>query len=115
MHERSLARNILREIDVLRQEYPQRRVTAVELEVGLMSGVETVLLASALDDEQNPTQPKMDFKIQSVPLLAHCDQCSKSFEIESFVFACTNCGSQQIEITQGESVRILTITLDEPI
>lgn len=112
MHERSVAKGILCEIKELEREYPQNRIIAVELEVGLLSGVDASLLASALEDEQGNVQPKMDFQIQSVPLMATCEHCDKSFKIESFKFVCKNCGSQQIEITQGESVRILTITVE---
>jgi len=114
MHERSVAKNILREMEELGQEYPQGRIAAVEIEVGLMSGVDASLLASALEIEQDRMQPRIDFQIHTVSLLAHCGPCGKTSQIESFVFSCIHCGSQQIDITQGESVRILTITLDDP-
>lgn len=113
MHERSLARHILKQIHEMSVDYPHQRVKQVELEVGAMAGVESSLLASALSEEQGDEHAEIHFLIQTVGLQAFCPNCQKSFEIDNFSFICPVCGTPDIEMTQGESVRIMTLTLED--
>lgn len=113
MHERSLARSILRQIEELGSQYSKQRITSVELEVGLMSGVDAELLGNALQDEQTNEVHSVAFVLQVVPLQANCSACQSSFEMEDFSFVCVKCGANDLEITHGDSVQIMTVTLEE--
>lgn len=115
MHERSLARSVIRQIEEMGKEYPAQRITNVELEVGLMSGVDAHLLGNALHEEQPNGTPLVAFGIQVVPLQAYCSVCQSSFEMEGFSFVCVKCGTADLEITHGDSVQILTVTLEEAV
>jgi hydrogenase nickel incorporation protein HypA/HybF len=113
MHERSLARSILRQIEELGNDYPKQRITSVELEVGLMSGVEADLLGNALHEEQTNEKHSVAFVLQVVPLQAKCSACQSCFEMEGFSFVCVQCGADELDITHGDSVQIMTVTLEE--
>lgn len=113
MHELSLARSILRQVDELCVEYSEQHISAVELEVGLMSGVDPDLLAASLEQEQVTSQKPRDFVINVVPVTAHCSICQKDFQINSYAFICILCGSTRVDVTGGDCVRIMSITVED--
>lgn len=113
MHERSLARSILRQLADMAEEYPRQRIVSVALEVGMMSGVEAELLASALKEEQTNLDAMIEYRIQMVPLQGECRVCQASFDLDGFAFICSKCGASEIEVTRGDSVQILSVTLEE--
>lgn len=113
MHELSLARSILRQVEELRDEYVDQHLSAVELEVGLMSGVDPDILAVSLEDEQVDRDKPVEFVINVVPVLAHCSNCQKDFQVEHYAFSCVLCGSTEIEVTGGDCVRIMSITVED--
>lgn len=113
MHELSLARSILRQVEDLRDEYCDQHISAVELEVGSMSGVDPDILAVSLADEQVERDKPVEFVINVVPVLAHCSSCQKDFQVERYAFSCVSCGSTEVEVTGGDCVRIMSITLED--
>jgi Zn finger protein HypA/HybF involved in hydrogenase expression len=94
-------------------EYPSQRIVSVALEVGMMSGVEAELLASALKEEQQNHDSTIEYRIDMVPLQAECRVCLESFDLDGFSFICSKCGTSEIEVTRGDSVQILSVTLEE--
>lgn len=113
MHELSLARSILRQVEELRDEYFDQRISGVELEVGLMSGVDPDILAVSLENEQVDSDKAVEFVINVVPVLAHCSSCQQDFQVERYAFSCVLCGSTEIEVTGGDCVRIMSITAED--
>lgn len=113
MHELSLARSILRQVDELCNEYSDQLISAVELEVGLMSGVDADLLATSLEQEQMDRKQPWVFVINLVPVTAHCLNCQKEFQIDSYAFICVFCGSTRVDVSGGDCVRIMSVTLED--
>lgn len=113
MHELSLARSILRQVAELSDEYLDQHISAVELEVGLMSGVDADLLAISLEEEQVDRNKPWEFVIDVVPVTAYCSSCQSEFQIDSHAFICVRCGSTEVEVTGGDSVRIMSITVED--
>jgi hydrogenase nickel incorporation protein HypA/HybF len=111
MHERSLAKKILQQVEELLQEYPGQRIVSVELEVGPMSGVEPDLLLSALAEPVVSKLEGVSFSITEVPLRAACEQCHTEFAVNDYLFRCSHCSSADVIITQGDSVRILNAVM----
>lgn len=118
MHEMSLVRSLLRQVEQLRRQHGGLAVQRIEVEIGPLSGVEPLLVSEAFDTlavEENISGTQL--VIQEVPLTGHCVDCRAEFEILEFDFHCALCKSPSIRITGGDEFRLLNFTLqtDQPI
>lgn len=114
MHERSLVRALLRQVEKLATEYPASRVVQVRVRVGEFSGVEPELLATAYDDLVTSTPVRgAKLTMERVPLQAKCDNCGHLFRIEQFEFHCTGCGSCQVSVQGGEELLLESVVMEE--
>jgi hydrogenase nickel incorporation protein HypA/HybF len=114
MHERSLVRALLRQVQAVASEHADSRVTTVRVQIGEFSGVEPELLAGAYDDLVGQTPlagAKLD--VQRVPLEAVCQQCGKRFHVDDYCFACKTCGSLKLTITGGEELLLESVVMEE--
>jgi hydrogenase nickel incorporation protein HypA/HybF len=114
MHERSLVKALLRQVEHVAGEYPGSRVVAIRLRIGEFSGVEMELLASAYEDLVTETPFRgATLNLEQLPLEAVCDQCGSRFRIERFTFQCNGCGSLQLSIHGGEEMLLDSVTMEE--
>ncbi|MCC7474240.1 MAG: hydrogenase maturation nickel metallochaperone HypA [Pirellulales bacterium] len=114
MHERSLIRSLLRQVEKIAAEHPASRVVAVRVRVGEFSGVEPELLELAYKDlvEETPIRGAA-LQMERVPLEAECRQCGHHFRIEHYNFQCTRCGSLWLRLQNGEELVIDSVTFEE--
>lgn len=114
MHERSLVRALLRQVQALAEEHSRGRVLSIRVQIGELSGVEPELLSSAYDDlVQRTTIRGAELEIERVPLEAECDQCGELFAIKHYQFQCPHCGSLQLTIRGGEELLLESISMEE--
>lgn len=114
MHERSLVRSLLRQVQTLAAEHPADRVAAIRVRIGEFSGVEPELLQTAYEEMAVATSLcGAEFVVQRVPLEATCDQCGKSFAVENYRFQCPGCGSLRLTICGGEELLLESISMEE--
>ena len=114
MHERSLVRALLRQVEVLAAEHPATRVIGIRVRIGEFSGVEAELLQSAYDDLiEYSALSGAELSVEQVPLEAVCEQCGQRFHIDNYQFECTKCGSVKLEISGGEELLLDSIQLEE--
>jgi hydrogenase nickel incorporation protein HypA/HybF len=114
MHERSLVRSLLRQVQALAAEHPADRVDAIRVRIGEFSGVEPELLESAYEEMAAPTSLcGAELVVQCVPLEVTCDQCGKSFAVEDYRFQCPDCGSLRLTICGGEELLLESISMEE--
>jgi hydrogenase nickel incorporation protein HypA/HybF len=112
MHEYSLMRGLLSQVDELRSRHQADRVVSIRLIVGEFSGVEADLLQSAFDDlSQGTPMADADLDIQRTGLSGRCADCESVFAIEKFRFICPQCDSAAVSIHQGEELFLDTVTL----
>ena len=114
MHERSLVKALLRQVEDVAAKRPAGRVAKIRVRVGEFSGVEPELLASAYEDIVAGT-PFRDAVLdwERVPREGCCDQCNHRFRIERFEFQCDLCGSRKITVLGGEELQLDSITMVE--
>ncbi len=112
MHEMSLVRSLLQQVEQLRRQHGGLAVEQIEVEIGPLSGVEPLLVGEAFDTltvEQSLTGVQL--VIQEVPLTVHCLKCCLDFEMTELDFHCANCNSSAIRIIGGDEFRLLNVTL----
>lgn len=115
MHEMSLVRALLVQVDELCTSHGGEAVREVRLEVGPLSGVEPELLSIAFDRLRGDTASTATAQLflDEVPLEARCVTCSQVFQPQAFRFHCPTCGGFETEITRGDGVLLESVLLDD--
>lgn len=114
MHERSLVKALLRQVEVLAAEYPESRIRSIRVRIGEFAGVEPELFASAFQDiVMHSPFGSVDLDLMRVPLTGDCDQCGNHFGIEGFRFRCDRCGSMKVTLRGGEEMLLESVTMEE--
>jgi hydrogenase nickel incorporation protein HypA/HybF len=115
MHETSLVRSLLRQVEQIAAQHGGACVTRVEVEIGPLSGVEPLLVRSAFDRLVDRSRwPSAELAIEEVSLQAFCPSCGAEFMIEDFSFRCPRCASRSVRITRGDEFRLLNVTIETP-
>jgi hydrogenase nickel incorporation protein HypA/HybF len=113
MHEYSLARTLLKQVDEVRRDQRAGRVLAVKVRIGEFAGVEPELLASAFGNLSAGTAlGGARLEMECVSLAIRCESCGRESKVSHFCFACPNCGSRGVQITCGEELCLESVTLE---
>jgi hydrogenase nickel incorporation protein HypA/HybF len=116
MHERSLVRALLRQVQQVADENSGGQVRSIRVRIGEFSGVEPELLASAYSDLIQDTRLcNATLDLEQVALVGVCDQCGNQFRIERFSFQCDRCGSLQITLRGGEELLLESVMIEETV
>jgi hydrogenase nickel incorporation protein HypA/HybF len=110
VHERSLARAILREVVAVRERRSLGTIRRVAVELGEFSGVEAAMLKSAFEEIGiEELEAPLALDIQHAPLESRCEHCQRVFRVRGFRFQCPDCGSTDVVITRGEELKLLSV------
>ena len=111
MHERSLVRALLKQVERIRRQHDAARVSEVRVEVGPLAGVEPLLLATAFEQLTGSGSLRdARLVIDEVTLLGECRSCSHVFELNDFVFRCPRCG-HNVRVTRGDEFQLVSVSL----
>jgi hydrogenase nickel incorporation protein HypA/HybF len=116
MHEVSLVKALLKQVDKILDEHAAPKAAGIEVEIGPLSGVEIELVQSAFD--QLATTPTFDgarLSIQESPLVIECLVCGCESKLNQFVFRCTECDSGRVRVVRGDEFRLLSVTVEETV
>ncbi len=106
MHEVAIINNL---VETLEEEYTSRMkdIVSVEIEAGLLSNVQPVLIQNAYEALQMDRMELEDIElvVKQLPIIAHCSMCNKDFPVVRHRFVC-DCGEPSREIIQGNELRI---------
>ena len=112
MHEESLMRSLLRQVDELAQQHHAIAVEEIEVEVGPLSGVEPLLLQDAFERLKGDFQwPLAELTVQQVGLDVLCKSCQSESQLQNFHFMCRECGSTSLQILRGDAFRLLNVRM----
>lgn len=111
MHEYSLMRGLLSQVETLRRQHAADQVVSIRLVIGEFSGIEAELLQSAFEDlAQGTASAEAKLELVRTQLSARCSNCNRIFNVENFRFVCPHCKSQNVVIEQGEELLLDTVT-----
>jgi hydrogenase nickel incorporation protein HypA/HybF len=116
MHERSLVKALLRQVENLAAAHPGSHIVSIHVHIGEFSGVEPELFATAYDElvTQTPLRGAA-LNLERVALEAVCDQCGSRFRIERFKFQCGKCGSLRLAIHGGEELLLDSVKMEDTV
>jgi hydrogenase nickel incorporation protein HypA/HybF len=112
MHELSVAREIL---GIVHQYIPNPKpdtVKSVKVSVGRLSNVLKDSLTFCFEAITSDTPLKGTMlEIIELPVKIQCSSCNEISEIDEPVFACPNCGDNQIIVISGTELKVDEIEL----
>ncbi len=113
MHEMSLCESVLHILQENAKSQGFERVKTVWLEIGALSGVEVEAMRFSFDVVcKNSLAHDAKLEIVNLPALAWCMMCAKTIEIQQRFDPCPDCGSHQLQISQGEEMRIKELEVE---
>jgi hydrogenase nickel incorporation protein HypA/HybF len=113
MHESSLVRSLLQQVEALTAAHRGRRVSSIRVQLGPLSGVESVLMSEAFQRlAPNSIAAEAELLLESVPLVGVCGTCQRDFASDELIFRCPHCGKQTVRIESGDGVILESITLE---
>jgi hydrogenase nickel incorporation protein HypA/HybF len=115
MHEISLVRTIFRTLEDNFSPEELERVTAIDLKVGPLANVESVLLQNAFGAvvEQDEIRFKnVILRVNMVPILVQCPDCQQITEVHNYRFVCA-CGKPCGNVVQGNELLIERVEMSD--
>ena len=112
MHERSLVRSLLTQVEELRTQHNAVSIDRVTVEIGPLSGVEALLVDEAfqqLAPLRFGNTPQLLINI--VPLQVRCLSCGLESTLQDLKIQCTDCGSVRVHITHGDEFRLIDVDM----
>jgi len=113
MHELSVALSLV-ELAQEEAERLGRRVRAVHVRVGALSGVasEALLTAYEIACADTPLEGSR-LVIEQVPVVVFCPQCQAERPLDSIQwFCCSHCGSLAPEVRRGKELELLAMEVE---
>ena len=113
MHELSVALGIVKIAEDETRKANAKVVTAIELQIGTMAGIELASLDFAWPVAVKDTVLEHANKdIDLVPAKARCLECQTEFNLEHIFDACPKCNSYFKDIYQGKELRVKALEVE---
>ena len=113
MHEFSLVKALLEQVQGIRQARGMDRVVSIDVSVGEMAGVETELFREAYDLLVPAIDSwKAKLTVTELPLEARCRVCGGTFRVARLRFICPACGAADVAVVQGDAVILQRVTFE---
>jgi hydrogenase nickel incorporation protein HypA/HybF len=113
MHEMSIAQNIVEIVTEILSKETALQLKEVVVEVGELVAVvpDSLQFCYTVMTEQTQFQGSR-LTINVIPLKGKCKICKNTFIIKNVNFLCPTCQSDQLEIIQGQELKISHLEVD---
>jgi hydrogenase nickel incorporation protein HypA/HybF len=110
MHEFSLVENIIEIVTETAERNRLSQVEAVELEIGVASGVIREAMEFAWEAAVKGTAFEQTIlKIKEIPLVVCCSVCGKEYSPGEIYETCPGCGDVSPKVLSGKELRVAAI------
>jgi hydrogenase nickel incorporation protein HypA/HybF len=116
MHEISLVRSIFETLEEQFTTDELQRIDQIQLKVGPLANVETVLLQNAFDAvvaEEQTSFAGVELHVNLIPILIECRHCGQQSEVENYRFVCAHCGTPCANVVQGNELLIEKVVMKD--
>ncbi len=113
MHEYSIVQALLDQCEEQAKKNRAKKITVVEVKIGVLSGVEPYLLEVAFDTFKFKTvceEAKFVMRIQ--PVLIYCGECEKEFTLKKHDYSCPKCGGNLVRVVDGEDMFLMRLEME---
>jgi len=113
MHEYSIVQSLIDLAEENAKQNNAKKVTKLEIKVGVLSGVEIPLLETAFNTFKEDTIcADAEFIVISQPIVVKCRECNKESTLEKNEYTCPSCKSQNLEVLDGEEMYLMSLELE---
>jgi hydrogenase nickel incorporation protein HypA/HybF len=113
MHEFSVVRGLLNQVDHIAEQQRAKQITAVRVSVGEFSGVDADLLQFAFEQlAPNSSARGASLAVRRVRLQACCSGCDQVFDVENFRFVCPDCQEVDVAVVGGDGLVLDSVTVE---
>lgn len=113
MHELSIAIEITEIAEEAAKAEGAESISKVELEIGILSGIELDALKFAMTEAvRNTMLENSEIVYHVIKGLAVCELCCNEFETDDHFKACPFCNSLQTNFLKGKELNITTIDIE---
>jgi hydrogenase nickel incorporation protein HypA/HybF len=110
MHELAIAEGVLEIVEAAAQRNDATRVGAIRLEIGALSCVDPAALRFCFDAvTRGSIAEGAQLAIDTTAGMAWCMPCSEAVPLAALGDACPRCGGYQLQVTQGDAMRVKDI------
>ena len=114
MHEFSIVDSLLHLAEEHAEKNNAKKVTKLEIKIGVLSGVEPDLLQTAFDTFKEGTIcENAEFIMKIQPVVINCFDCGFEGELDKDEYLCPQCKSSDIKIIDGEDMYLMSLELEE--
>lgn len=113
MHELSLCQDLIGQVTELARKHRARSVACVRVQIGMLAGVEPLLLESAFSIARAGTvADQAEMMTEIVPPLVRCLACGAESEVTPSNLRCPACGSSDTRLIRGEELILARVELE---
>ncbi|QCI28650.1 hydrogenase maturation nickel metallochaperone HypA [Caminibacter pacificus] len=113
MHEYSIVDSLLQLAEEHAIKNNAKKVTKLEIKIGVLSGVEPDLLKTAFDTFKEGTMcEEAEFIMKIQPVVVRCEKCGFEGELSKDEYLCPQCQSGNIKIIDGEDMYLMSLELE---
>lgn len=114
MHELSIARALLRQVERTARTHGHGAVRGVTVRIGALSGVEPGLLASAFPQAARGSRAEgATLTIETMPVRVRCDDCGAESEASANRLVCPVCASPHTRLVAGDELLLVSLDLEK--
>jgi hydrogenase nickel incorporation protein HypA/HybF len=113
MHELSLCQDLIDQVTQLARQHGARSVAKVKVQIGLLAGVEPLLLENAFTIARAGTvADHAEMLTEAVPPRVRCMACGKESDTSPTNLRCPACGSGDTQLVRGEELILAQVELE---
>lgn len=114
MHEASVAASLIEIVVETAKNNNAKKVRKAFVKIGKLAAVETGSLLFAYDaiKEDFPLAAESELIVDEVPITGRCRECGAENTYDEMYFACSSCGSFEVDLLTGEELTITEIEVD---
>ncbi len=113
MHEFSIVDSLLHLAEEHAAKNNAKKVTKLEVKIGVLSGVEPDLLTTAFETFKEGTIcENAEFIMKIQPVIVKCKSCGFEGELKKDEYLCPKCKSNELEIIDGEDMYLMSLELE---
>jgi len=112
MHELSVCRSLLAEVERVARVNHAERVVTVSVRVGPLSGVDAGLLAQAFTIARGGgVAETAELVVEASPLRVRCRECAAESDATMIRFVCGVCGGWHTDLVSGDELTLMRVEL----
>ncbi|MBI3771568.1 MAG: hydrogenase maturation nickel metallochaperone HypA [Gammaproteobacteria bacterium] len=112
MHEHSLCKSLLQQIEAFAQEHKARKVKSVTLDIGPLAGIDPEELRQAFPHNSDGTIAEgAELIVRLIPLRFKCRDCGCESEGDLKHMHCSHCQSDNTRLLDGDQMHIADMEL----